>query len=132
MRSPLLVATALLAASLLSAVPTAAQTSPGGDAKQPSKSRELQVTDAKLAAFVDAVVKVERIGAAWKPKVEAAKSKQEADTLMRAAHDEMRHAVEASPGITLAEYAAIASASVENEKLGAEVETRLKAARQKQ
>lgn len=131
MRSPILAAMALLAAALLSAAPAAAQSSTGTDAKKAPAGRELQVTDAKLAAFIDAVVKVERIGAAWKPKLAAANTKAEADKLMRSAHDEMRHAVEASPGITMAEYAAIASAAVENPKLAAEVKARLEVARQK-
>ena len=132
MRMPILAATAVLATALISGLPVAAQTSSGAGAGKAPAGQELKVTDAKLTAFIDAVIEVERVGASWKPKVAAAKSKAEAEKLMQSAHDEMRHAVETSPGITMAEYAAIASAAVEDPKLGAEVKSRLEAAHRKQ
>jgi hypothetical protein len=120
-----------LAGALLLAMPTTAAGAAGAtDAeKAPPAGRELHITEPLVAAFVDAAVTVERIGASWKPKVQAAGSQAEAKQLVASAHTEMRQAVEAAPGISVEQYAAIARAAQKDPQFGQELKDRIAAKR---
>lgn len=122
-------AAAAVAGALLLAMAAAGQAQTARDAGEAPAGRELKVTEEKLAAFVGAAVAVERVGADWRPKVDGAASEAEKQRLVESAHAEMREAVEAAPGISLEEYAAIATAAQKDPELGQKLTARIREAK---
>lgn len=68
-------------------------------------------SEAKLAAFIEAAVTVNRLRDFWTPKIGAAQSETEAEGLIEQANAQMRQAIERADGITLQEYMEIAQAA---------------------
>lgn len=113
---------AIVAGTLLVAAPATAQTSsPSAPTEKPGK----QFSDEKLDAFVDAAISLLSVRESWKPKIQAAPNKQEAQRLANAAKQEMAKAVEDSPGITKQEYTEIALAAQSDPELANRLKTKL-------
>lgn len=117
----LLMATGAMAQSL----------SQGGSNAAPSAAQEedaiLKLTPEKLDAFARAVLAVNRVGEIWQPRIETAASRQQAIALSKQAREQMEAAVDREPGISLSEYAAIATAARKNAELAATLQERLRA-----
>lgn len=122
---------AMLVGLVLATMPAAAQAQSAGNGSSAQTDQPvLQVTPQKLDAFARAVIAVNRVGAAWRPRIQEATSKSEAERLLGSAQQEMKWAVENQPGITLSEYAAIAQAAQQNLELKNMIAERVRAAEQ--
>lgn len=125
---------AVLLSLLLVGSPALAQTvTQGGSGTTPSTTQEegavLQLTPEKMDAFARAVLAVNRVSEEWQPRIAGAADRQQALTLARLARKEMEIAVDKEPGISLTEYAAIATAARKNAELAQALQDRLQAIR---
>ena len=68
-------------------------------------------SDAKLAAFIEAAVAVNRLRDHWTPKIGSAQNEADAEAMMKQANGQMSQAVERTEGITLTEYMEIVEAA---------------------
>lgn len=78
-------------------------------------------SDAKLAAFIEAAVAVNRLRDHWTPKIGAAQSEADAEAMMKQANGQMGQAVERTEGISLSEYMEIVEAAERDAALSAQL-----------
>lgn len=72
---------------------------------------QTEYSEAQLESFVDAAVVVNDLIQAWRPRIEAADSEQEAAQLREQANQELAQAIEATEGMSLEEYQMIGQAA---------------------
>lgn len=116
-----------LAAGLLPAAATAqssllqlAQTQPAAPATDFSQQQ--------LESYAAAVMKVQEIDRAWRPKIDQAQNQQEAEAMATEATDEMIGEIEAQ-GLSVQEYNAITQAAEQDRQLYERIMTLLAEAR---
>jgi hypothetical protein len=79
------------------------------------------VSDAKIHAFLTAVMSVNKVVEEWKPRIESAESQAVADDLAAQATAEAVAAIEATEGISPDEYSEIAQAAQTDPELAARI-----------
>lgn len=122
------IAAAVLATAGVSfAAPAAlAQETQGTEAQPPAPAQSQAVSQEKLEAFALAALDVQELQIEYAPTLEAATSEEERLQIADQALGEMVEAVEASPGITVDEYNAIAEAVTVDPALAAQVQDKMK------
>lgn len=96
----------------------------------PDRSAQAQASfpPDKLQAFVIAARKVDGLVRQWQPRLQAAQSQEEADTLGRQADTEILAAIEKTEGMTVAEYREILGASRADKALSEKIRAIYRAA----
>ncbi|MFQ5346954.1 MAG: DUF4168 domain-containing protein [Rhodothalassiaceae bacterium] len=88
-------------------------------------------SEAKLEAFANAAVSVSHVMRDWRGKVQTAQSEEEKTAMIEQANQDIEAAIQATDGITLDEYEAIAGAAQQDpdfaESLKARVLAKLRA-----
>jgi Domain of unknown function (DUF4168) len=80
------------------------------------------VSDAKIHAFLTAVMSVRKVIEEWKPRIDGAESQKAANDLAAQANAEAVAAIEAIDGISPDEYNEIAQAAQTDPELAARIE----------
>jgi hypothetical protein len=110
----------ILGASLLAlATPVAAQQA------QPPQIAAEDVTDAQVAAFVDAILAVEQVRGDYGPRIEAAEDEAAQRALVEEANTAAAAAVEDVENINLDSYVAIANAAGQSDTLNQRIIARI-------
>ncbi len=122
-------AAALMAGALALSMPVAAHAQSDGGGQQ-SQQQQVELTDEKFDAFVDAALAVMDVRATWSPKIKGAESDEDAQAMMKSARKEMAQAVEDAPGISTREYIAIARQARQDKQLAKRIEQSVRAAQQ--
>ncbi|MFU8865370.1 MAG: DUF4168 domain-containing protein [Rhodobacterales bacterium] len=104
------------ALSLGTVAPLAAQTA----APAPQAS-EVEMSDAKLEAFVTALLGVEEVRVDYTPQIEAAGTEEEQAELVNQANAEIIEKIDAVPDLTVDEYVTIAQVAQQDQELGARI-----------
>ncbi|MFN7004342.1 MAG: DUF4168 domain-containing protein [Roseinatronobacter sp.] len=104
------------ALSLGTVAPLAAQSA----APVPQAS-EVEMSDAKLEAFVTALLGVEEVRVDYTPQIEAAASEEEQAELVNQANAEIIEKIDAVPDLTVDEYVTIAQVAQQDQELGARI-----------
>ena len=108
---------ASVAALTLGAVaPLAAQTA--DPAPEAQTAPQVEMSDAKLEAFVTALLGVEEVRQDYTPQIEAATTEEEQAQLVNAANAEIIAKIEAVPDLTVDEYVTIAQVAQQDQALG--------------
>jgi len=123
---PPLAAALMIAAAVTLTMPAAGLAQSADSEEQ----RTLELTREKFDAFIGAAVAVIDVRNAWQPRIRGAGDQEEAEALADEARAEMAQAVEEAPGISTAEYVAIAQAAEQNKELARAIEQRIRAAAQ--
>jgi hypothetical protein len=86
-------------------------------AQEPEPDQQTQVSEAKLEAVAKAYVEVVKIQSAYQPRIERARSAEEAQQIEQEATEQMVQAIENVKGVTVQEYNDILTAAQRNEPL---------------
>jgi len=113
------IATVLSAAALALATPLAAQQTP------PPQIAAEDVTDAQVAAFVDAILAVEEVRTDYGPRIEAAEDEAQQQALAEEANTAAAAAVDGVENMDVDSYVAIANAAGQNEALNQRIIARI-------
>ena len=70
-----------------------------------------KIDEAKIQAYVTASIAIDSVVTQWGPKIEGAKSEQEAQSLKERANTELSKAIETTEGISIDEYMQISDAT---------------------
>jgi hypothetical protein len=108
----LFLSASIAALSLGAVAPVAAQTA------DPAPEAQAEMTDAKLEAFVTALLGVEEVRQDYTPQIEAATTEEEQAQLVNAANAEIIAKIEAVPNLTVDEYVTIAQVAQQDQALG--------------
>jgi hypothetical protein len=112
-----LILSASIAALSLGAVgPVVAQTAE--PAPEVQTAPQVEMTDAKLEAFVTALLGVEEVRQDYTPQIEAATSEAAQTALVNEANAEIIERIEAVPDLTVDEYVTIAQVAQQDQALG--------------
>lgn len=112
-----LILSASIAALSLGAVgPVVAQTAE--PAPEVQTAPQVEMTDAKLEAFVTALLGVEEVRQDYTPQIEAATSEEAQTALVNEANAEIIERIEAVPDLTVDEYVTIAQVAQQDQALG--------------
>ena len=106
----------LLAPMALALVPLQAVAGPPGERPQLAQAEISGFSEAQLESYAAAVLRVQEIDGAWRPRIDQAESEAEAEELTVQATDEMIGGIEAE-GLSVEEYNAITLAAQNNEQL---------------
>ena len=93
----------------------------GGLLGVPSAAAQSTFADAKLAAFIEAAVAVNRLRDHWSQQIQSATSEAEAESLVNQANQQMAAAVDRTAGITMQEYLQIVEAAETDPDLSAKL-----------
>ena len=116
----LFLSASVAALSLGTVAPVAAQTAAPAPAEQP-EAQQVEMTDTKLEAFVEALMGVEEVRMDYTPQIEAATSEEEQAALVNQANAEIIEKIEAVPDLTVDEYVTIAQVAQQDQELGARI-----------
>ena len=106
-RLPIVAVAALgMAFGVASVAPAQAQTAPA-----PAQSPAQNFSEDQLRSFAVATLQIQDVGQEYQPRMEAAESTEEQQTLAQQANAQMVQIVEQVEGITVPEYNAIAEAA---------------------
>jgi hypothetical protein len=83
------------------------------------------VTDTKVAAFVDALMAVDAVRQDYVPKIEAQESEEDKQTLVNEANAAIMEAVEATDGMDVEEYTTILKLAQADESLNQKIMDRI-------
>lgn len=112
----LVLSASVAALSLGSVAPVVAQTAT--PAPETQTAPQVEMTDAKLEAFVTALLEVEEVRQDYTPQIEAATSEEAQTELVTQAHAEIIEKIEAVPDLTVEEYVTIAQVAQQDQALG--------------
>ena len=112
----LFLSASIAALSLGAVAPVAAQTA--DPAPEAQAAPQAEMTDAKLEAFVTALLGVEEVRQDYTPQIEAATTEEEQAELVNAANAEIIAKIEAVPDLTVDEYVTIAQVAQQDQALG--------------
>lgn len=87
-----------------------------------------EVDDAKLDSFVDAYDAVHKVASASMEKIQGVKSEEEFEKLQAELQPQFEAAIEATDGITFAEFREIEAAAIEDESLGQRIVEKMQVA----
>lgn len=105
-------AAAALGLAFVPLTPALAQDATEEDQMQPEmQMQQAEFTEDKLESFVDAAIEVQALTETYVPRVQAAETEAEQQTIAEEANAEIRGAIEDAEGITLEEYVAIGEAA---------------------
>lgn len=111
----LILSASVAALSLGAVAPVAAQTAaPAPEQTAP----QVEMTDAKLEAFVTALLGVEEVRQDYTPQIEAATTEEAQTELVNQANAEIIEKIEAVPDLTVDEYVTIAQVAQQDQALG--------------
>jgi hypothetical protein len=113
-----LAAVAILAVAA-TGVPLAAHAQDSGESSSAQTGAQ-DFSEAKLDAYVDAVVQVSQLVQKWQPKIQTAQQEQDkekARNLQKQANAELVKAIQDAKGISLKEYKEISLAARQNKEL---------------
>ena len=116
----LFLSASVAALSLGAVAPVAAQTAAPAPTEQP-EAQQVEMTDTKLEAFVEALMGVEEVRMDYTPQIEAATSEEEQAALVNQANAEIIEKIEAVPDLTVDEYVTIAQVAQQDQELGARI-----------
>jgi hypothetical protein len=116
----LFLSASVAALSLGAVAPVAAQTAAPAPAEQP-EAQQVEMTDTKLEAFVEALMGVEEVRLDYTPQIEAATSEEDQAALVNQANAEIIEKIEAVPDLTVDEYVTIAQVAQQDQELGARI-----------
>lgn len=116
----LFLSASVAALSLGAVAPVAAQTAAPAPAEQP-EAQQVEMTDTKLEAFVEALMGVEEVRLDYTPQIEAATSEEDQAELVNQANAEIIEKIEAVPDLTVEEYVTIAQVAQQDQELGARI-----------
>lgn len=106
-----------LAAGLLPAQAVAATTAPALQLAQAAPAAPAtEFSQQKLESYAAAVMKVQEIDRAWRPRIDQAENQEEAEAMATEATNEMIGEIEAQ-GLSVQEYNAITQAAEQDEQL---------------
>lgn len=117
----LFLSASVAALSLGAVAPVAAQTAE--PAPQMQSAPQVEMTDAKLEAFVTALLGVEEVRKDYTPQIEAATTEEAQAELVTQANAEIIEKIEAVPDLTVEEYVTIAQVAQQDQALGARIAT---------
>lgn len=83
-------------------------------------------SEGQLKSFATAATAINEIALKWQPKVQAAKSDDQAAEMLQQVDTEMRQAIESTEGIGVDEYQSIMVAAQSDPALKGQIETMLK------
>lgn len=109
-----------LIAAVLIAAPVDAQ-----DAPAAAEIKAEDVDIGMVVSFVNAMIAVERVKAAYTPQIENAETEEERKELAKKADEDAIAAVDATVGITPAEYLGVIKAAQRSEELTARINARV-------
>ena len=112
----LFLSASVAALSLGSVAPVVAQTAT--PAPETQTAPQVEMTDAKLEAFVTALLEVEEVRKDYTPQIEAATSEEAQTELVTQANAEIIEKIEAVPDLTVEEYVTIAQVAQQDQALG--------------
>jgi hypothetical protein len=112
----LFLSASVAALSLGAVAPVAAQTA--APAPEVQTAPQVEMSDAKLEAFVTALLGVEEVRQDYTPQIEAATTEEEQTQLVNAANAEIIEKIEAVPDLTVDEYVTIAQVAQQDQALG--------------
>lgn len=112
----LFLSASVAALSLGAVAPVAAQAS--DPAPETQTAPQVEMTDAKLEAFVTALLGVEEVRQDYTPQIEAATSEDQQTELVNQANAEIIEKIEAVPDLTVDEYVSIAQVAQQDQALG--------------
>lgn len=81
----------------------------------------VDTSDAKLEAFVTALLGVEEVRIEYTPQIEAAENEEDQAALVTQANEDIIEKIEAVPDLTVDEYVGIAQAAQQDQELGARI-----------
>jgi hypothetical protein len=116
----LFLSASVAALSLGAVAPVAAQTAAPAPTEQP-EAQQVEMTDTKLEAFVEALMGVEEVRMDYTPQIEAATSEEDQAELVNQANAEIIEKIEAVPDLTVEEYVTIAQVAQQDQELGARI-----------
>jgi hypothetical protein len=117
----LFLSVSVAALSLGAVAPVAAQTTE--PAPQMQSAPQVEMTDAKLEAFVTALLGVEEVRQTYTPQIEAATDEEAQAELVTQANAAIIEKIEAVPELTVDEYVTIAQVAQQNQALGERIAT---------
>lgn len=119
----LILSASVAALSLGAVAPVMAQTSsaPATTAAPTPQASEVDMSDAKLEAFVTALLGVEEVRIEYTPQIEAAGSEEDQAALVNQANEEIIEKIDAVPDLTVDEYVTIAQVAQQDQELGARI-----------
>lgn len=97
-------------------MPAAAEQAQGSGALRLAQTEVGGFSQEKLQSYAAAVMEVQKVDAAWQPKLSEAESPDEIEEMTRQATDEMIGEIEAQ-GLTVAEYNSITRAAEQDQQL---------------
>jgi hypothetical protein len=117
----LILSASVAALSLGAVAPVAAQTA--DPAPETQTAPQVEMTDAKLEAFVTALLGVEEVRQDFTPQIEAATSEEAQAELVTQANAEIIAKIDAVPDLTVDEYVTIAQVAQQDQALGERIAT---------
>ena len=117
----LILSASVAALSLGAVAPVAAQTA--DPAPETQTAPQFEMTDAKLEAFVTALLGVEEVRQDFTPQIEAATSEEAQAELVTQANAEIIAKIDAVPDLTVDEYVTIAQVAQQDQALGERIAT---------
>jgi hypothetical protein len=112
----LFLSASVAALSLGAVAPVVAQTAT--PAPETQSAPQVEMTDAKLEAFVTALLEVEEVRQDYTPQIEAATSEEAQTELVNQANAEIIAKIDAVPDLTVEEYVTIAQVAQQDQALG--------------
>ncbi len=117
----LILSASVAALSLGAVAPVMAQTSSTTAPVEAPQANEVDMSDAKLEAFVTALLGVEEVRIDYTPQIEAAGTEEEQAALVNQANEEIIEKIDAVPDLTVDEYVTIAQVAQQDQELGARI-----------
>ena len=117
----LILSASVAALSLGAVAPVAAQTA--DPAPETQTAPQVEMTDAKLEAFVTALLGVEEVRQDFTPQIEATTSEEAQAELVTQANAEIIAKIDAVPDLTVDEYVTIAQVAQQDQALGERIAT---------
>jgi hypothetical protein len=117
----LILSASVAALSLGAVAPVAAQTA--DPAPETQTAPQVEMTDAKLEAFVTALLGVEEVRQDFTPQIEAATSGEAQAELVTQANAAIIAKIDAVPDLTVDEYVSIAQVAQQDQALGERIAT---------